>query len=271
MTSITTLASIKKLEERYPFNEEELEVIARANDHLKDMDNADDFLMTLAKALPYAVFFLPWDEMRFRVEWIEDHLLPMGFSSRFRCAISADSFVDYANQGQDKSLERLVEGIADTGRRGSKEALRVTFDILDEDATPEALLELCVSLAIAAEALIVPTLDKDATLRRLKHAKTGIVLLGKSLEEYCKYAGFSKRSFIDWAEASFPHLSSALSTFVHNLLFHGHAYPAARIPYTSPKVDQPSDIFENDDASLLLPLSFTSNNLGGKVCLANHG
>ena len=41
--------------------------------------------------------------------------------------------MEYANQGEEKSLERFLEGIADTGRRGTKEALRVLFRLLNED------------------------------------------------------------------------------------------------------------------------------------------
>lgn len=264
MTSITTLGRIHKLEERYPFNEEELEILARCHDHLQDLQNPDDFLMTLAKALPYTVFFLPHDEVRDRVNWIEDNVLPPGFSSRLRSALSTDPFVEYANQGENKSLERFIEGIADTGRRGSKEALHMIYAILDEDASPEGLVELCVYLAVAADVLVIPTLNKDLTLLRLKHATSCIVRLSKSLNDFCKNEKLSKNTFVEWAETNFPMLASTLMTFVHNLLFHGQKYPPGRIPYTSPCVYDTSDIFTSDNSPLLMELSFTGN-LGGKV------
>ena len=265
---ITTLTTIRNLEERYPFSEEELGILARCHDHLEDLKNPDDFLMTLAKALPYSVFFLPGDEIKGRVNWIEDNILPMGFSSRLRSALSADPFVEYANQGEDKSLERFIEGIADTGRRGSKEALRMTYNILDEDASSERLCELSVALGIAAEVLTVPSLNKEKTLIRMKHATKCVVHLSKSLTDFCKSRNrLTREAFVEWAELYFPALSSTLSTFVHNLLFHGHAFPANRIAFTSPKVYDSSDIFETDDSPLLVSLSFTSPNgdLGGKV------
>ena len=43
--------------------------------------------------------------MHHRIAWLENHILPMGFSSRFRCAIATDTFVDYANAHQDKALD----------------------------------------------------------------------------------------------------------------------------------------------------------------------
>jgi len=248
MTHITTLTEIKHLEERYPFNEKELEIIVRAHDQLEENHNKDDFLMTLAKALPYAVFFLPEDETKNRVNWIEENILPQGFSSRLMCALTADCFVDYANQGENKSLERLIEGIADTGRRGSQESLRTIYDIMDDDATPQTLVDICICMGISAEALIVPILDRDAVLQRLVDAIPCILSMARSLEEYCKEkkSDLNKRLFVDWAEENFPGLASTLSTFVHNLLFHGHEYPKTRVPYTHPAIYQPSEIFKNN-------------------------
>lgn len=239
--------------------------MVRCHENLSEDKNNDDFLTTLAKAYLYSVFFLPGDEMRDRIEWIEYHILPMGFSSRLRCAITADSFVDYANQGEGKSLERFIEGIADTGRRGSRESLKVIYDILDEDATAKGLVELCICMAIAADALVVPNLDKTSMLQRLKDAEPCILSMARSLTEFHKGDRLSKGAFISWAEEKFPGLSSTLATFTHNLLFHGHQYPKPRVPYTSPKITDQSEIFESNTSPLLLALSFSNTGLGGKV------
>lgn len=264
MTPIVTTATIRSLEERYPFNTQELETLVRCHDQL-EADNKDDFLTILAKAYLYSVFFLPGDEMRDRMEWIEYHILPMGFSSRLRCAITADSFVDYANQGEGKSLERFIEGIADTGRRGSRESLRVIYDILDEDATARGLVELCICMAIAADALIVPNLDKESSLKRLEDAEPCILSMARSLTESHKGDSLCKGAFVAWSEEKFPGLASTLATFTHNLLFHGHQYPKTRVPYSSPKITGLSEIFENDTSPLLLALSFSNTGLGGQV------
>ena len=94
-----------------------------------DPTNEDSFVTKLALCSPYAFFFLPDNEMRNRAEFIENSILPMGFDSQFRAAVSADAFVNYANQNQDLPFERFLEGIADAGRRGPKEASRfsITF------------------------------------------------------------------------------------------------------------------------------------------------
>ena len=137
MTKLTTLMTIHKLEERYPFNEEELEILVRCHDNIgesnkkcieRDEDNPS-FLVKLALASPYSYFFLPGDSpMRSRVNWIEEHVLPPGFSNELRAAMACVPFVEYANQGiNDKPLERFVEGVACTGRPGKHAECRLVF------------------------------------------------------------------------------------------------------------------------------------------------
>jgi hypothetical protein len=268
-TKLITLTQLKRLEDRYPFNEEELEILVRCHERLNDRDDDDDFLMKLALSSPYSYFFLPGDEMKDRVNWIEDHLLPPGFASEFRAAISADPFVEYANQGEDKPLERFLEGVADTGRRGTREALRVLYKLLGEDATSEGLIDLCVRTAVAGEALVTPNLDKKAFLKRLDDAKPAIQAISELLEEECYGKPMSMKIFVDWAENSFPMLSTPFSSFVHSLLFHGHPYPESRMPYAAPRLEQASDIFPSSTFPLLMSLSFMSQHFGGKVRLEN--
>jgi hypothetical protein len=264
-TKLITLTQLKRLEDRYPFNEEELEILVRCHERLNDRDDDDDFLMKLALSSPYSYFFLPGDEMRDRVNWIEDHLLPPGFASEFRAAISADPFVEYANQGEDKPLERFLEGVADTGRRGTREALRVMYKLLGDDATSEGLIDLCVRTAVASEALVTPNLDKKAFLKRLDDSKTAIQAISESLEEECYGKPLSMKVFVDWAENSLPMLSTPFSSFVHSLLFHGHPYPESRMPYAAPRLEQANDIFPSSTSPLLMSLSFMSQHFGGKV------
>jgi hypothetical protein len=263
--TLITLTQLKRLEDRYPFNEEELEILVRCHERLKDRDDNDDFLMKLALSSPYSYFFLPGDEMRDRVNWIEDHVLPPGFASEFRAAVSADPFVEYANQGEDKSLERFLEGVADTGRRGTREALRVMYKLLGDVATSEGLIDLCVRTAVAKEALVTPNLDKKAFLKRLDDAKPAVQAISESLEEECYGKPISMNVFVDWAENSLPMLSTPLSSFVHSLLFHGHPYPESRMPYAAPRLEQASDIFPSSTSPLLMSLSFMSQHFGGKV------
>jgi hypothetical protein len=266
-TTIDLTTTIQKLEERYPFNRAELEILLRCYEHVggSKEEDKDDFLMKLALASPYSFFFVPGDEMRKRVSWIEDYVLPPGFANELRSAIAVDAFVEYANQGEDRSLERFIEGISDTGRRGPKEALRALFNLVDQPQ-PEELADFCIRIAVASDSLIEPNLNETEVLNRLEDFQPAVEALSVSLTDYCKGEPLTSKVFVLWAEEYFPLLSAPLSTFVHNLLFHGHSYPKTRIPYKSPKLDTRSDIFRSLlNSPALMTLSFTSPQFGGKV------
>jgi len=281
-SGLTTLTEIHKLEERYPFKEEELEVLVRCHDNLQQETDKNDFLLKLALASPYSHYFLPGNEMRSRVEWIENHVLPQGLANELRAAISADAFVDYANQGSSKSLERFLEGVADTGRRGAKEALKVLYDIGggggDGEAKASDLVDVTLRLAVASDVLEEPNYNKEEVLARLQDIDEVVRSVSLSLVSRAaahpeeKEAGVGSGSlvlrqpFIAWAEDTYPMFSAPLSTFVHNLLFHGHSYPPSRIPFVVPRLDHASDVLLNRNKPLALTaLSLASPNLGGKV------
>jgi hypothetical protein len=258
---------VQTLQERYPFNEQELEILETCHDHLKK-GGGDDFLMKMAMSSPYTYYFLPGDELRNRVTWIEDHILPPGFVNELRAAISADAFVEYANQGEDKSLERFLEGVADTGRRGTREALRVLYNLLDEgeEPQPDELMDVCIRLAVASEAIATPNLDKIACLKKLEAFQPAVDAFADSLERALGGEPLTLRAFTDWAEETFPMLSTPLSTFVHRILFHGERYPEARVPFDFAKPENDSSIISDASSPLLLALSMTSEQFGGKVC-----
>jgi hypothetical protein len=94
--------------------------------------------------------------MRRRIELVEDHILPQGFGSCLRAAMSVDLFVDCANEGEDLTLERFLEGVADCGQRGHKEALRVVWDCasylggFEDELKPNVIVDMCYRLAFAA-------------------------------------------------------------------------------------------------------------------------
>jgi hypothetical protein len=204
--------------------------------------------------------------MRDRVAWLEEQILPPGFCNELRAAISADPFVSYANEGEDQSLERFLEGIADTGRRGPKEALKVMYDILggDEDVSAEDILDMTFRLAIASDAMVTSTLDKDACLKKLENIGGTTKPLVDSLKNFCDPA-MTKRSFVEWAEKTVPLLSTPFSTFVHHLLFRGSPYPVARTPYSFPQLKDSSGIFPIEDPALLFSLSLVSRHFTGSV------
>lgn len=92
--------------------------------------------------------------MRRRIELVEGQILPCGFGSCLRAAMSVDLFVDCANEGQDISLERFLEGVADCGQRGHKEALKIIWLCcsggFDNELEPSRIIDLCYRLAFAA-------------------------------------------------------------------------------------------------------------------------
>ena len=264
MSKLTDLTAIHNLEDRYPFNEAELEILVRCHDHVSNEDDKSDFIMKLALASPYSYFFLPGDAMADRVLWIEDNILPAGFANELRAATSTDAFVEYANQGEERSLERFIEGVADTGRRGTKEALRVLYRLVD-DPRPEELADFCIRLAVASDTLVAPNLIKPAALQKLEALQPTADALAGSLRDFCQDKPLDSKMFMLWAEEKFPMLSSPLSTFIQNLLFHGHDIPRSLVPYQFPHLEHASDIFPLLYSPELGSLSFTSTQFGGKV------
>ncbi|KAL3924282.1 MAG: hypothetical protein SGARI_006063, partial [Bacillariaceae sp.] len=193
----------------------------------------------------------------------------MGFPSKFRAAISADAFVNYANEGQEKNLERFLEGIADTGRRGVKEALKILYEIVGDDQMEAAdeLLDLVFRLSVAADAFVVPNLDKAMYLNRVEGIKAKIDPMVRSLKGFCclkKESNLTRKIFVEWAETNVPLLSAPLSTFVHRLIFRDSPYPVARVPYKHPELDHESTIFTAFDCPSLFTLSLTSRYFHGK-------
>ena len=204
--------------------------------------------------------------MRTRVDWIESFILPSGFANQLRAAVSMDVFVAYASQGEDKSLEHFLEGVADTGRRGSKEALRFIYRLFDDQPEPEELIDLCVRLAVASDALVTPILDQEATLLKLGSLRRATESMAQSLREACSDEPITAATYIEWAENTFPMLHAPLATFVHHLLFHGHPFPTPRIPYVSPQLDTDSRVLSNSNQNpLLMAISMMSSHFGGKV------
>jgi TLD len=265
MTKLTTLSTMHKLEERYPFNLHELAILVRCHEKIIDAEDQDDFLMKLALASPYSYYFLPGCEMRKRVNWIEEHILPPGFANELRAAMTSGAFVEYANQGESKDLERFIEGVACTGRRGVRESLGTLYDIVGDEPQEEELVDCAIRLSVANEALMAPNLDKGPVLKHLTELNELKESMGRALKEAHVGKPLTKKDFTQWAETHFSLLSAPLSAFVHNLVFHGNAHPEARmLPYVTPKIEHASEIFTSDHSPLLIALSFISPSFGGK-------
>lgn len=275
MKDLITLTEIHKLEERYPFNEAELEILVRCHEHVQQASDSNDesFLMILALSSPYSHYFLPNDTQGAeRVRFLEDNVLPAGFANELKAAISTDAFVEYAHQHQDKSLERFIEGVADTGRRGSKQALTVLYNLMGgnaDEVKAYELIDVCYRLAIASEAMTSPNLEREACLQKTVQIDSVVQAMAESLE---REGDLTLNTFLAWAERSFPMLSTPLSTFVHHLLFHEHPYPQARIPFQPPILNQASDVFKDcSSEALLTTLGLATPLCGGKVSPAVGG
>jgi hypothetical protein len=291
MKDLITLTDIKSLEQRYPFSELEMEILVRCYENLardeeakaatttittgplssaRAGDDPPSFLMSLALASPYSHYFLPEDECgQSRLAFLENNVLPAGFSSRLRAAISAgDAFVEVANQNQDEGLERFLEGVADTGRRGSKQALAVLYQLAGggtESVTRAFdIMDACYRLALASEVLEAPSFDKNSCLAKVKQLGPVVQDVSELLERHCEQ-DFTLTAFVDWAESRFPMLSTPLATFVHHLLFHEHPYPEGRIPYQLPVMDQRSDVFTEEASTMLTTMCLTSPSCNSKV------
>lgn len=299
---MSSQTKINKLAERYPFNNDELEQLIRCHSALLDTRNNDSFLTKIALSSPYSYFFLPGNEMRRRIELAEDKILPPGFGSCLRAAISVDLFVECANEGQEMALERFLEGVADCGQRGHKEALRVIWDCcsylggFEDELKPELLVDLCFRLAFAAgepfvmrmnfddivllhmfsshshfiyclDVTVSPEAATNAIVAKLASEHDGACIpLGNSLRQFGQKGLVQKEQFFQWAELMAPQLSSTLSTFIHNLLFHTKytQHHLNFVPFQYPNLDQISSIFGGAHCSNLFALAATSPMMVGK-------
>jgi hypothetical protein len=184
--------------------------------------------------------------------------------------MSVDLFVDCANEGHP-SLERFLEGVADCGQRGHKEALRVIWDCCSYSAAFEDKLEssiiidLCYRLSFAADVIISPDADAKGIVAKLESGHdSACSALERPLAQAGEGGYVSKADFISWAENTAPMLSSTLSTFMHNLLFHGKwvKHRLNFVLFQQPKLDQHSDIFEAHHPNLFA-LCCTTPSLAG--------
>lgn len=124
------------------------------------------------------------------------------------------------------------------------------------------------------EVVVSPDADADAIVTRLESEHDSVC---SSLERSLAQAGedgmVTKENFYDWAETMAPQISSTLSTFMHNLLFHGkmlkHRLNFAQ--FEPPKLDQRSAIFQGVHPPNMFALTCTAPLLGGKVSLPTCG
>ena len=248
---MTSQDELERLQDRYPFSEPELEILLRSSCSCASQQDGD-FLLTLAQSSPYATFFLPGDEMRHRIEWLQEHVLPPHFSERLGAAVSQD-------EGEEQSDEQacFLEGMSQaTGRRGVKEALSILYQV--------GGVETACRLAVAAPTLIAPTFEPSLLERQVADVESIVTGLTASLQASSCEDNPDRRAFVAWAERDYPQLAAALATFVHHLVFHRQSSPRP-LRYIPPSLEQSSAIFRGDNDSRWLPLVLSSSVLGGTV------
>ncbi|GAX23960.1 hypothetical protein FisN_26Lh017 [Fistulifera solaris] len=269
------LTTLHTLQERYPFTEAELEILVRCHEHLYAEEPS--FLVKLATASPYSVFFLPDYTAVDRVTWLEEHVLPLGFSHQLHSALL--QYADYI----PSSLERFLEGIANTGRRVPQEALRVLYRCVEGSIDPEAAVaDLVVRLALATALWHRPQVpetevfvkevqdDYQPTIHRItNHLRnfTNRTHEQRNETKSSHITSLTERIFIKWAEEMFPLLYLTLTSLVESLLFHGlHANVEestmhANMALPLPELNLPSEIFT---PSIVMPLAWIDPSLSGK-------
>ena len=274
---MSTLSEISHLFDRYPFDEKEIEILLRCHKDLLATDRSGSFLNLLAHCSPYAFFFLPGDEFKTRIDLIEGAILPAGFGARLKEAIFSDCFPEVAHSLENnRYLEKFLEGVADCGRRGEREALRVLFDCCakvegDDDEKEDVekvvasdVIALCHRLSVASDIFIRPSIDKKKLQDHLDNDAVVIDPLAKSLSAFAGgMNNITKADFINWADEKFPMMAFTVLAFVQNLIFHGKPIPPGKVPYKDPVLDQATDVFASKDSPLLFALACMTPKLAG--------
>lgn len=132
---------------------------------------------------------------------------------------------------------------------------------------PHLTTFLFYELSSTLDVTISPETDAKSIIEKLESERDGACLsLEKSLAQFGKTDLIDKQNFMTWAELMVPQLSSTLSTFVHNLLFHTKwtRHHLNFVPFEYPKLDHMSSIFVGRHCSNLFALALTSPLMGGK-------
>ena len=141
------------------------------------------------------------------------------------------------------------------------------FAITHQKIEPSKIIDLCYRLGFAAEVVVSPDADDRAIIVQRGACSS----LEKSLSLAGKDSLVTKNQFFDWAETMAPQLSTTLSTFMHNLLFHGKMkHKLNFVPFQLPKLDQRSDIFDGKHTPNMFALACTSPSIAGPVSILSR-
>jgi Ca2+-binding EF-hand superfamily protein len=207
------------------------------------------------------------------IRWkVEQYVLPTGFGDRFKKALfNTVSSTKCINEVEE--IELFIEGVANSCRRQAKDALEVIFDCCSKNqegmVNLNHLIELCYSLSVAASILVSKRIDQKRIQSFLQDMPS-LQGLKNSLSRVAtdKRGNVAKESFVEWGRKTVPFLYSCLSTFTHNLIFHGKSTKSHHHEsYFHPELLDCSDIFNEKNPSLPFTIGCMAPGMGGKVSL----
>lgn len=322
----------KFLAGRFPFGDAELHHLYRAYHAILESKNEDrtSFLAdwseecTLhftsntssgtaanAAATPSNADTAAIDERRTLIQVVETKLLPPNFGNRlyevaFLAAGDASPYADDAAETsavdaytQRARLEKFFEGLSNSGRRGTKAAMTVMFDICQQatastDTEPRRiqvteLVDMGYRIALATAFLQAADKDDrdvagyldcadDTTLdETLKALANSIVERGRRRIErttspsssaaandpYLEQGLVELQDILEWADAVAPVFASILPTFTFQIFFPGRPTPPSRTAFDFPRILSESTFFSKPSSPLLFTFGCLSSGLDG--------
>ena len=199
---------------------------------------------------------------------MEQYVLPMNFGEKFKEAI----YPIKESDGEEAAIECLIDGIANCCRRKPENALGVIFDCcsnVKNTADPEKLVKLCYSLTVASRILVSKQID-EKRVKSFPNELPSLHGLFNSLKKRSDSPEVTKEVFIQWGIEAVPFIYSCLTTFTHNIIFHGKSTkPHPESTYVHPKLLDASDILK-ENACYTFTICCMAPNMGGKVSLGEN-
>jgi hypothetical protein len=260
-------------------------------------------------------------ERRTLIQVVESKLLPPNFGNRlyevaFLAAGDTSVYADVdattgATTAKEPStvdaytrrarLEQFFEGLSSSGRRGTKAAMTVMFNICrDESASAThggsadrrvrviEFVDMGYRIALATAFLQAADTDsdvggylacvedtaKDDTLkalansivergrRRLERAALGAPS-GPSADPNLEQGLVELQDILEWADSVAPVFASILPTFMFQIFFPGRPYPPSRTAFDFPRILSESTFFSTPSSPLLFTFGCLSSALDG--------
>lgn len=286
------------LAEQFPFGDAEIKHLYRAYDEIRTCSTRTTFLQdwgyhTVSDEAKR-------DERKLLLQIIEEKILTISegqklYETAFLVPGDTNMYRDEsATKVSDEftrtqRIKQVFEGFTNAGRKGSKQAVQVMFDMCQQcqesRVRSREFVQLGYRLALAVAFLqaaekddenmseYLPVDDRDqkmleafaaSIVERGRLRRQRNILTGESTDDALLDEGWVQIDDIqEWAEGIAPVFGSTLPTFIHYLLFPGQPYPPSRTPFDFPKVPLESTFFSSASSSLLFTLGCLSSSLSG--------